>query len=810
MGAAKAGPAGGGGGGRRGGRFPAFWSFVGGLMSIIDGMWSRIERLEDENRGLSTAVREQRAGKRAAEKQARELRGALVDMGSDLAESRADAADAISARDEAVRERDEAVREMADERSEMLCSQATLKAQLELEAARREQGAGGAGGARAGDLMSRPGLAVSTSSLHPQRKRGDAEDAGPAAAHEPAEYARLKRENASLKRENAMCSGPNTPSGILSIANIARRKFRAILGLAYRHGSRPIRKRGGQPGHKGCSNSDPAEALFRVPAPTECPDCHVDLGHANPGTTRRWLRPGKWMLAGLVAGDERAAGLLRTSKVLAGHGASGRPVCVSVSFKRGRCPLCGKLFERACGAVMPGSGASREDVREVKGLCGRNPDGAIARHMRSQHGFPLGAGAVRAVRGAIRNAVKPHNARVPARIGAEPHQRNDESKIRGSEGGEDEGDGSLTILESATRAAGPKHLWVLGACTRKYVYLRIRNSRSKKTLGETYREFAHVKATTDEYKGQPCERRQSDSTHLVLKTEHEASRAYGLLYRAGRMGPDDLLAMSFEEWEWAGRNVERIMGAPESNAVRRRLDDGSPVPPPEAPSPAPLEDGSGRRLGMADVRAAGDEIDDESEAALLRGAVKAHHRIRYLYLFLRCWDTASEWAQAALRDLVATEIIPLYGENHPVATALTNALPTMFYALSTPGMPFDSSDIEQVFSKHLRPYRNAHIMVQSVWGATVTEELLTFAAMCEKNGIDPCDGLDRLMACPEWFAADDGGGGDNGGCGCACGCGCGSEAADAAACRLHAGRVRQVQRYMPTGPGPPVPKPPAR
>lgn len=128
----------------------------------------------------------------------------------------------------------------------------------------------------------------------------------------------------------------------------------------------------------------------------------------------------------------------------------------------------------------------------------------------------------------------------------------------------------------------------------------------------------------------------------------------------------------------------------------------------------------------------------------------------------------------------------------------------MFYALTTPGMPFDSSDIEQVFSKHLRPYRNTHIMVQSVWDMNVAEEMLTFDAMCEKNGIDPCDGLDRLMACPEWFAADDGSGGGSGGCGCASSPGHGYS---------QAGRARRVRRYMPTGPGPPMPaspKPPAR
>lgn len=73
---------------------------------------------------------------------------------------------------------------------------------------------------------------------------------------------------------------------------------------------------------------------------------------------------------------------------------------------------------------------------------------------------------------------------------------------------------------------------------------------------------------------------------------------YGLLHRAGRRGPDDAIAMLAEEWEWAGRNMDRIMGAPGSNALRRRLDDGSPAsppPPPEAPSPALLRSACGAR-----------------------------------------------------------------------------------------------------------------------------------------------------------------------------------------------------------------------
>ena len=148
--------------------------------SVVRALMDRIVELEDDNTGLRMRVHELAAGKKAAKKQAREERKALVDMGADLAGSLAREARAVESRDEAVREKEEAVREMADERSSNLCDQATLKARLELEAARREQAAGAAGGGRAGDLMSRPGPAVSQSqSQSPQQQqagRGKKED----------------------------------------------------------------------------------------------------------------------------------------------------------------------------------------------------------------------------------------------------------------------------------------------------------------------------------------------------------------------------------------------------------------------------------------------------------------------------------------------------------------------------------------------------------------------------------------------------------------------------------------------------------
>ena len=244
MGAAKAGPAGGPGG--RCGRC-GIHLIAGGLPSIAGGLRRRIEELEDGNRGLSTIAHRAGAGEKAAERQAREARGALVDLGADLAESRAGEARAVRERDSAVRERAEAGIAAEAEMSAVRCDLATAQALLEIESGRREQAAGGAGGGSANERMSRPGMAVSTSlsssgaaagrertRQQPQPQQGGGGCGGDGGGM-AAKCARLEKENAALKRENAVSSGPNTPGSRLSIANMMRRKFRAVRGLAYRH-----------------------------------------------------------------------------------------------------------------------------------------------------------------------------------------------------------------------------------------------------------------------------------------------------------------------------------------------------------------------------------------------------------------------------------------------------------------------------------------------------------------------------------------------------------------------------------------------
>ena len=76
---------------------------VGGIRSSVRAPRARIDRLEDDNRGLLAArVREIMEEKGALEKQVRELRGALVSMCGDLEESRAGEKMVVLEKDKAV------------------------------------------------------------------------------------------------------------------------------------------------------------------------------------------------------------------------------------------------------------------------------------------------------------------------------------------------------------------------------------------------------------------------------------------------------------------------------------------------------------------------------------------------------------------------------------------------------------------------------------------------------------------------------------------------------------------------------------
>lgn len=74
----------------------------------------------------------------------------------------------------AVRKKDEAAGESECEMSAMRRGLAAARARLEIEAGRREQATGGAGGGSANEMMSQPGLAASASLSPPQGKAAGA------------------------------------------------------------------------------------------------------------------------------------------------------------------------------------------------------------------------------------------------------------------------------------------------------------------------------------------------------------------------------------------------------------------------------------------------------------------------------------------------------------------------------------------------------------------------------------------------------------------------------------------------------------
>ena len=109
--------------------------------------------------------------------------------------------------------------------------------------------------------------------------------------------------------------------------------------------------------------------------------------------------------------------------------------------------------------------------------------------------------------------------------------------------------------------------------------------RRVENLGDDNRGLSAAVHELRAGKKRPKSRRASSARPLWAWERIWQSRAPA---RPGRSAWGPMTsAMSSEEWEWAGWNMERIMGAPGSSAVRSLLADGSPVPPLETPSPAP-------------------------------------------------------------------------------------------------------------------------------------------------------------------------------------------------------------------------------
>ena len=166
-----------------------------------------------------------------------------------------------------------------------------------------------------------------------------------------ARVARLEKDNANLRKENAVTSGPNTPSGSLSLANILRRRFRAIAGRVYRDGAKKGSKwRAAWPqgalqqrrGWRPLSRPRPA-AVPRLPrgpggcqtgnerAPAEAGRVDQGPGTREQRTRRCYGRRASWR------GTARSAGpAARRSRSAGENAPSARPVRGGVHHGRAR------------------------------------------------------------------------------------------------------------------------------------------------------------------------------------------------------------------------------------------------------------------------------------------------------------------------------------------------------------------------------------------------------------------------------------------------------------------------------------------
>ena len=142
------------------------------------------------------------------------------------------------------------------------------------------------------------------------------------------------------------------------------------------------------------------------------------------------------------------------------------------------------------------------------------------------------------------------------------------------------------------------------------------------------------------------------------------------------------------------------------------------------------------------------KLDAEKES-LHHNEIIAYLMLISLYRLIRKLDTASEGTAALLRERVE-EILARYGEKHPVKTSFVNALATLFAALSVPGMPFETTEIERVVRDIVMVFKRLHRQIQSQEGADMASIEMSFCATCKMYGIAPSEAILRILRDPEW------------------------------------------------------------
>lgn len=636
-------------------------------------------------------------------------------------------------------------------------------------------------GAYVNDIMSAQPLAVETS-VAAGAGAAVVPVAAAAGAQEPAaggggESALVE----SLRRQLRVHENENTPSRHRSQKNRVRKKYQAIVKIALSvadateeeaaaAAAAAARQRGGQPGHKGASNSQKAEALFQVPL-DECPLCHGDdLERRRPGTKRVWDVLGEWVCL-LTPKDGRAREMVELAVQLEGLGAAGPCVCVSVSFARMYCRPCGKIVKASVTFLIDGSAMGEILQAEALMLSECTADTRVTLWLGDLRGLPLKSDAVRTARLARSGPLAAVNEQIEGHIAEAPWHARDEAPGKGTGGApapapaEAEAGGPPATLEDAAAAAvaaagatSNKEFQYIVATVPDAVMVCVSPSRSKEAIRTKLAKMAGRSYVSDEYvvhaRDDP-DIRQTDHPHLLRKTEFPAAEAVRVLVSGGWITYTAVILHRRLASKWAEAVVAAVMdrdptarryGDPEPApaAAAEEAAEGPPPPFPQIPL-LPMSEGPSSSSAPSDAEAP----STREEAAVRRDEIAADALFSGICHWAKFWDTASVRSESHLKSAVGMAL-DLYGEDHPARKAITNAMPSLFTAYKHKGMPMDSTDVERGVRDVVHPDRRAHRDVRCPEAAEASSKAPSFTGTCRRNGISPMRAFRKILRDPNW------------------------------------------------------------
>lgn len=586
----------------------------------------------------------------------------------------------------------------------------------------------------------------------------------------------------SLRRRLRVHENENTPSRHRSQKNRVRSKYRAIVKIALSAAdatdeeaaaaaaeAEGARQRGGQPGHKGASNNQKAEALFQVPL-DDCPLCHGgDLEQRRPATKRVWDVLGEWVSL-LTPKDGRARAMVELAAQLEGLGAAGPCVCVSVSFARMYCRPCGKIVKASVTFLIDGSAMGEICQAEALMLSECTADARVTLWLGDLRGLPLKCDAVRTARLARSGPLAAVNEQIEDHIAEAPWHARDEAPGKGTGGAPapalaaKAGAGPPATLEdaaaaavAATGATMSREFQYILATVPDAIMVRVSQSRSKEAIRTKLARMDGKPYVSDEYvvhaRDDP-DMRQTDHPHLLRKTEYPAAEAVRVLVGGGWITYTGIILHRRRASKWAEAVVAAVM---DRDPTARRYGDPEPAPaaaeaaPAEGPPPPfpqiPL-------LPMSEEPSASASPDAEApstreEAAVRRDEIAADALFSCICHWAKFWDTASARSESHLKSAVVT-VLGLYGEDHPARKAITNAMPSLFTAYKHKGMKMDSTDVERGVRDVVHPDRRAHRDVRCPEAAEASSKAPSFTGTCRRNGISPMRAFRKILRDPKW------------------------------------------------------------